>query len=259
MEAPVTTRPLNPRTSSINPPNLQKTPNAPPNFRPCPAPISANSDASPANSDDPLANFGAFPAATDTYPGSPKPREPPPVPDIHHPSPTQHPGSSDLFRSITTTSGRPAFPNDPINVSARPDTRSQPTPTCSVELRQAPPPQPTYPKVLQYLISPGLISVSRSYLSLPVLSHLHFVIVLIIVSYLHSNLLLFHIISSDAVSVTPSDRCAQVFINPNDLTNSATTITTPDTPSPGLNLALRLVLDSINSKGSPIKPRLRPH
>ncbi|KAG5334803.1 hypothetical protein C0989_003062 [Termitomyces sp. Mn162] len=149
MEAPVTTHPLNPRTSSINPPNLQKTPNAPPNFRPCPAPISANSDASPANSDDPLANFGAFPAATDTYPGSPKPREPPPVPDIHHPSPTQHPGSSDLFRSITTTSGRPAFPNDPINVSARPDTRSQPTPTCSVELRQAPPPQPTYPKVLQ--------------------------------------------------------------------------------------------------------------
>ncbi|KAH0590560.1 hypothetical protein H2248_000701 [Termitomyces sp. 'cryptogamus'] len=68
-----------PRTSSINPPNPQKTPDAPPNFRPCPAPISANSDASPANSDGPLANFGAFPAATDTYPGSPEPREPPPL------------------------------------------------------------------------------------------------------------------------------------------------------------------------------------
>ncbi|KAG5335387.1 hypothetical protein C0989_001267 [Termitomyces sp. Mn162] len=96
----VTTHPLNPRTSPINPPNPQKTPNAPPNFRLCPVPISANSDASPANSnaspansnaspansdaspansDGPLANFGAFPAATDTYPGSPKPREPPPL------------------------------------------------------------------------------------------------------------------------------------------------------------------------------------
>ncbi|KNZ79078.1 hypothetical protein J132_04778 [Termitomyces sp. J132] len=41
--------------------------------------------------------------------------------------------------------------------------------------------------------SPGLISVSRSYLSLLVLTRLHFVIVLVIVSYLHSNLLLFHI------------------------------------------------------------------
>ncbi|KAG5732783.1 hypothetical protein E4T56_gene2805 [Termitomyces sp. T112] len=69
----VTTCPLNPRTLSINPPNPQKTPDAPPNFRPCPAPILANSDASPANSDGPLANFGAFPTATDTYPGSPKP------------------------------------------------------------------------------------------------------------------------------------------------------------------------------------------
>ncbi|KAG5726762.1 hypothetical protein E4T56_gene1169 [Termitomyces sp. T112] len=57
----VTTRPLNPRTSSINPPNPQKTPDALPNFRPCPAPISANSNASPANSDGLLANFGAFP------------------------------------------------------------------------------------------------------------------------------------------------------------------------------------------------------
>ncbi|KAG5733981.1 hypothetical protein E4T56_gene6795 [Termitomyces sp. T112] len=89
------------------PPNPQKTPNAPLNFRPCPAPISANSDASlansdaslansdaslansdaspansdasPANSDGPLANFGACPAATDTYPGPPEPREPPPL------------------------------------------------------------------------------------------------------------------------------------------------------------------------------------
>ncbi|KAG5731980.1 hypothetical protein E4T56_gene18227 [Termitomyces sp. T112] len=73
----VTTRPPKPRTSSINPPNPQKNPDTPPNFRPCPAPISANSDASPANSNGPLANFGAFPAATDTYPGSPEPQEPP--------------------------------------------------------------------------------------------------------------------------------------------------------------------------------------
>ncbi|KAG5729278.1 hypothetical protein E4T56_gene8082 [Termitomyces sp. T112] len=63
-----------------------KTPDALPNFHPCPAPISispnaplANSDASPANSDSPLANFNTFPAATDTYPGSPEPREPPPL------------------------------------------------------------------------------------------------------------------------------------------------------------------------------------
>ncbi|KNZ72637.1 Filamentous hemagglutinin [Termitomyces sp. J132] len=76
---PVTTRPLNPCTSPINPPNPQKTPDALLNFRPCPTPILANSNASPANSDSPLANFGAFPAATDTYPGSPKPREPPPL------------------------------------------------------------------------------------------------------------------------------------------------------------------------------------
>ncbi|KAG5724917.1 hypothetical protein E4T56_gene12539 [Termitomyces sp. T112] len=83
----VTTHPLNPRTLSINPPNLQKTPDAPPNFCPCPTPISANSDASPANSDGPLANFGAFPTATDTYPRSPEPQEPPslsPIFATHH-------------------------------------------------------------------------------------------------------------------------------------------------------------------------------
>ncbi|KAG5725695.1 hypothetical protein E4T56_gene7300 [Termitomyces sp. T112] len=66
------TCPLKPHTSSINPLNPQKTPDAPLNFRPCPAPISANSDG-------PLANFSAFPAATDTYPGSPEPQEPPPL------------------------------------------------------------------------------------------------------------------------------------------------------------------------------------
>ncbi|KAG5714970.1 hypothetical protein E4T56_gene5363 [Termitomyces sp. T112] len=62
------------------PPDSPITPDAPPNCRPCPAPIlvspdatPANSDASPANSDGPLANFNAFPAATDTYPGSPEP------------------------------------------------------------------------------------------------------------------------------------------------------------------------------------------
>ncbi|KAG5723229.1 hypothetical protein E4T56_gene339, partial [Termitomyces sp. T112] len=123
---------------------------------------------------------------------------------------------------------------DPINVSARHDLRSQPTPAHSVKPRQAPPPQPMYPEVLRYFPvlsqSPGLISVSRSYLSLPVLSRPLFVIALVIVSYLHSNLLLFHIVSSDAVSVTSSDPCAQFLINPNDLTNSAIIITNPDTP-----------------------------
>ncbi|KAG5732445.1 hypothetical protein E4T56_gene8402 [Termitomyces sp. T112] len=32
-----------------------------------------------ANSDGPLANFDAFSTATDTYPGSPKPQESPPL------------------------------------------------------------------------------------------------------------------------------------------------------------------------------------
>ncbi|KAG5731460.1 hypothetical protein E4T56_gene4366 [Termitomyces sp. T112] len=68
------------------PPDSPKTPDALPNFCPCPAPILvspdatlANSNASPANSNGPLANFDAFPTATDTYPGSPEPRESPPL------------------------------------------------------------------------------------------------------------------------------------------------------------------------------------
>ncbi|KAG5721963.1 hypothetical protein E4T56_gene18482 [Termitomyces sp. T112] len=66
---------LSPETPHIaqQPPTPKKTPDALPNFCPCPAPILANSDASPANSDSPLANFDAFPTATDTYPGSPEP------------------------------------------------------------------------------------------------------------------------------------------------------------------------------------------
>ncbi|KNZ76458.1 hypothetical protein J132_10433 [Termitomyces sp. J132] len=237
----VTTHSPKPRTSSINPQTPKGTPNAPPNFRPCPAPTSANSDASPANSDGPLANFGACPAATDTYPGPPKPQEPPPLfPIFATPSSTKHP---DLFRSITTTSGQPAFSNDPINVSAQHDPRSQPTPAPSVELRQAPPPQPTYPKVLWYLPvlsqSPGLVLSPFRYRS-----HYRFI------SLPESTLVPYqpHPISSDAVSVTPSDHCAQVFINPNNLTNSVITITNPDTPLPGPNLTLRSVPDPISSK-----------
>ncbi|KAG5334818.1 hypothetical protein C0989_002975, partial [Termitomyces sp. Mn162] len=82
------------------PPNSPKTPDAPPNFHPCPAPILVSPDATPANSDallansdaslansdaflansnGPLANFNAFPAATDTYSGSSKRQESPPL------------------------------------------------------------------------------------------------------------------------------------------------------------------------------------
>ncbi|KNZ78583.1 hypothetical protein J132_11153 [Termitomyces sp. J132] len=247
----VTTHPLSPRTSPINPPNPQKPPtlcrtstHAPRLFRLTPTPPRLTLTA-------PWPTSVPSPQPLTLTLDLPNPRTTPAVPNLRHPSSTQHPGSSDLFRSITTTSGRPAFPNDPINVSAWPNPRLQPTPAHSVELRQAPPPQPTYLEVLRLPVlsqSPGLISVSRSYLSLPVLSCLHFAIILVIVSYLHSNLLLFHIISSDAVSVTLSDRCAQVFINLNNLTNSAITIMNPDTPLPGPNLTLRSVPDSINSK-----------
>ncbi|KAG5724704.1 hypothetical protein E4T56_gene3646 [Termitomyces sp. T112] len=108
----VTTRSPKHRTSSIKPPNPQKDPQRSAKLPPMPTPTSANSDTSPANSDGPLANFGACPAATDTYPGLPKPREPPPLFLIFaHPSLTQHPASSDLFRNITTTSEQPAIPS----------------------------------------------------------------------------------------------------------------------------------------------------
>ncbi|KNZ72195.1 hypothetical protein J132_04476 [Termitomyces sp. J132] len=106
--------------------------------------------------------------------------------------------------------------------------------------------------------SPGLISVSRSYLSLPVLSQSPGLVSspfryrsrYRFVSLFESTLVPYqhHPISSDAVSVTPSNQCAQVFINLNNLTNSTITITNPDTPLPGLNLALRSVPDSISSK-----------
>ncbi|KNZ79555.1 hypothetical protein J132_09238 [Termitomyces sp. J132] len=275
------TRPLNPRTSSINPPNPQKTPNAPLNFRPCPTPISANSDASPANSDGPLANFDASPAATDTYPGSPKPQEPPPLFPIfatHHRLNTLVPPTySGVSRQPWGDPRSPMIPSmyqrglilncnqhpPTPSSSAKPRRHSRRTPKFSgsqyisrqVALRtlvlillNVTYVSWSYLSLLVLSQFPGLISVSRSYLSFPVLSCLHSAIVLIIISYLHSNLLLFHIISSDAVSVTPSHHCAQVFINLNDLTNSAVTIMNPNTPSPGPNLALRLVLDSINSK-----------
>ncbi|KAG5721497.1 hypothetical protein E4T56_gene13223, partial [Termitomyces sp. T112] len=188
---------------------------------------------SPANSDGPLANFGACPAATDTYPGLPKPREPPPLFLIFaHPSLTQHPDSSDLFRNITTTSEQPAIPSTYQRGTIFDHNRHPPAPSSPAKprrhSRRTPKSSGSHFPVLSQ--SPDLISVSRSYLSLPVLSRPLFVIVLVIVSYLHSNLLLFHIVLSDAVSVTSSDPCAQFFINPNDLTNSAIIITNPDTP-----------------------------
>ncbi|KAG5732285.1 hypothetical protein E4T56_gene11367 [Termitomyces sp. T112] len=97
-------------------------------------PILANSDASPANSDGPLANFGAFPAATDTYPGFPEPQEPPP-----------------LF-PIFATHHQLNTPVPPTYSRANP--RSQPTPAHSVELRQAPPLQPTHPPQLPPNLQP---------------------------------------------------------------------------------------------------------
>ncbi|KNZ81590.1 hypothetical protein J132_11351 [Termitomyces sp. J132] len=225
-----------------------------------PTPTSANSDTSPANSDGPLANFGACPAATDTYPGLPKPREPPPLFLIFaHPSLTQHPASSDLFRNITTTSEQPAIPSTYQRGTIFDHNRHPPTPSSPAKPRRHSrrTPKSSGSQYISHRValrtpvlillnvtyvsrsylslpvlsqSPGLISVSRSYLSLPVLSRPLFVIVLVIVSYLHSNLLLFHNVSSNAVSVTSSDPCAQFFINPNDLTNSAIIITNPDTP-----------------------------
>ncbi|KNZ76010.1 hypothetical protein J132_00687 [Termitomyces sp. J132] len=231
--ASVTTRSPKPRTSSIKPPNPQKDPQRSAELPPMPTPTSANSDTSPANSDGPLANFGACPAATDTYPGLPKPREPPPLFLIFaHPSLTQHPASSDLFRNITTTSEQPAIPSTYQRGTIFDHNRHPPAPSSPAKprrhSRRTPKSSGSHFPVLSQ--SPDLISVSRSYLSLPVLSRPLFVIVLVIVSYLHSNLLLFHNVSSNAVSVTSSDPCAQFFINPNDLTNSAIIITNPDTP-----------------------------
>ncbi|KNZ79541.1 hypothetical protein J132_09253 [Termitomyces sp. J132] len=269
---PVTTRPPKPRTLSIKPPNPQKTPNAPPNFRPCPAPISANSNASPANSDGPLANFGAFPAATDTYPGSPEPREPPPPFPIfatHHQLDTLVPPTySGVSQQPQGDLHSPMIPStyqhSPILdrnqhlptllSSAKPRSRSRRTPKFSssryISRRVA--------LCTLVLILLNVTYVSRSYLSFPVLSQspglasspFRYRSRYRFVSLLKSTLVPYqpHPISSDAVSVTPSDRCAQVFINPNDLTNSAITITNPNTPSPGPNLALRSVPDFINSK-----------
>ncbi|KAG5732659.1 hypothetical protein E4T56_gene16773 [Termitomyces sp. T112] len=219
-------------------PDSPITPDAPPNCCPCPVPIlvgpdatPANSDASLANSDSPLANFNAFPAATDTYPGSPKLREPSPLFPIfttHHQLntlvPLTHSGVSRQPRGDPRSPMIPSTYQHGLILNCN---RHPPTPSSSAKLCHRSRHTPKFSGIL---------------------SRLHSVIVLIIVLYLHSNLLLFYIISSDAVSVTPSDRCAQVFINFNNLTNSAVTITNPNTPSPGLNLALRSVLDSINSK-----------
>ncbi|KAG5735635.1 hypothetical protein E4T56_gene6984 [Termitomyces sp. T112] len=244
------THPLNPCTSPINPPNPQKTPDAPPNFRPCPAPISANSDASLANSDGPLANFGAFPAATDTYPGSPEPQEPPllfPIFATHHQLNTPVPLT--YSRVSRQPRGDPHSPMIPSTYQCGPildRNRHPPTPSSSAKPHH------------RSRCTPKFSGISRSYLSLPVLSQSPGLVLspfryhsrYRFVSPLKSTLVPYqpHSISSDAVSVTPSGHCAQVFTNLNDLMNSAITITNLDTPSPGLNLALCSVPDFINSK-----------
>ncbi|KAH0587651.1 hypothetical protein H2248_006418 [Termitomyces sp. 'cryptogamus'] len=101
--------PRNPAHRPSTPRTPKGTPNAPLNFRPCPAPTSANSDASPANSDGPLANFGACPAATDTYPGPPEPREPPPLFPIFA---THHQLNTLVRTSLFARSWTPSAPND---------------------------------------------------------------------------------------------------------------------------------------------------
>ncbi|KAG5728175.1 GTP-binding protein TypA/BipA like protein [Termitomyces sp. T112] len=237
------------------PPNPKKTPNAPPNFCPCPAPISANSDASPANSDGPLANFGACPAATDTYPGPPEPREPPPLFPIfatHHQLNTLVPLTySGVSRQPWGNPHSPMIPSTYQCGTILDHNRHPPTPLSPAKprrhSRRTPKSSGSHLPVSSQ--SPGLISVSRSHLSLLVLSQspglvsspfryrscYHFV------SLFESTLVPYQPrpILSDTVLVTPSDNCAQVFINLNDLTNSAITITNPDTPLPGPNLALR--------------------
>ncbi|KNZ75625.1 hypothetical protein J132_02567 [Termitomyces sp. J132] len=90
------------------------------------------------------------------------------------------------------------------------------------------------------LILLNVTYVSQSYLSLPVLSQspglvsspFRYRSCYRFVSLFESTLVLYQPrpISSDAVSVTPSDHCAPVFTDLNDLTNSAITITNPDTP-----------------------------
>ncbi|KAG5730277.1 hypothetical protein E4T56_gene10555 [Termitomyces sp. T112] len=136
----VKTRPLNPRTSPINPPNPQKTPDTPPNFRPCPAPILANSDASPANSNGPLANFGAFSAATDTYPGSPKPREPPllfPIFATHHQLNTLVPLTySGVSRQPRSNPRSPMIPSTYQRNPILDRNRHPPTPSSSTKPRR---------------------------------------------------------------------------------------------------------------------------
>ncbi|KAG5719739.1 hypothetical protein E4T56_gene18550 [Termitomyces sp. T112] len=213
-------------------------------------PTSANSNASPANSDGPLANFGACPAATDTYPGPPELREPPPLFPIfatHHQLNTLVPLT--YFEVSRQPWGNPCSPMIPSTYQRG---------MILDHNRHPPPPSSSAKPCRHSQHTPKSSGISRSYLSLPVLSqspslvsspfryHSHYCFV----SLFESTLVPYqpHPISSDAVSVTPSGYCAQVFTNPNDLMNSAIMITNPNTPLPGPNFALRSVPDSISSK-----------
>ncbi|KAG5728145.1 hypothetical protein E4T56_gene19293 [Termitomyces sp. T112] len=51
-------------------PQFPKTPDAPPNFHPCPAPILVSPNATPANSDTTPANSDASPANSDASPAN---------------------------------------------------------------------------------------------------------------------------------------------------------------------------------------------
>ncbi|KAG5719360.1 hypothetical protein E4T56_gene13504 [Termitomyces sp. T112] len=189
--------PQNPAHCPSTPRTPKGTPNAPLNFRPCPAPTSANSNASPANSnaspansnaspansnaspansnaspansnaspansDGPLANFGACPTATDTYPGPPEPREPPllfPIFATHHQLNTLVPPT--YFRVSRQPRGNPHSPMIPSMYQRG---------TILDHNRHPPPPSSSAKPRRHSRRTPKSSGISQSYLSLPVLS-----------------------------------------------------------------------------------------
>ncbi|KAG5732668.1 hypothetical protein E4T56_gene16778 [Termitomyces sp. T112] len=202
------TCPLDPRTSSSN------------------LPIPQNPRCSAKLPPMPHAHFAPWPTSTP----SPQPL----TLTLDLPNPKNHPRCSQSSPPIINST--PWFLR-PIPDVARPSIATDTHP-----LRKAPPsPAATADIPQSSPVSPGLISVSQSYLSLPVLSQSPGLVLSPFryhsrrrfVSPLESTLVPYqpHFISSNTVLVTLSDRSAQAFLNLNDLTNSTITITNPDTLS----------------------------